>query len=58
MNVIYKIPGNADHNPEARSWYYDDFGNRVDKKTGDFVIFIQDNEAITAEQQLELLMED
>jgi hypothetical protein len=41
--MIYKQVQPTDHNPETRSWYYDDFGNRVDKKTGQFVILIDDS---------------
>lgn len=33
-DVIYKKLEPHDLNPEKRSWYYDDFGNRLDKKTG------------------------
>jgi hypothetical protein len=43
-DVIYKQPENMDHNPESRSWYYDDFGNRIDKKTGAFVVFVCSND--------------
>lgn len=49
-DVIYITPSNHDHNPEVRSWYYDDFGNRIDKKTGKFVIFV-DTE-VAADRQL------
>lgn len=42
--TIYKPIENIDHNPEVRSWYYDDFGNRIDKKTGDFVVLVTDKE--------------
>ena len=47
IETIYKQVDNIDHNPEVRSWYYDEFGNRVDKKTGKFVILVpkdQDND--------------
>lgn len=37
----YVKPGKYDHIPEERSWYYDDFGNRVDKETGDFVVLVE-----------------
>jgi len=37
----YILVSNNEHNPDDRSWYYDDFGNRVDKETGDFVILVQ-----------------
>jgi len=40
--TIYKQVSNIDHNPELRSWYYDDFGNRVDKKTGQYVILVNE----------------
>jgi len=40
--TIYKQVSNTDHNPELRSWYYDDFGNRVDKKTGQYVILVNE----------------
>ena len=33
--------GHLDHIPEERSWEYDNFGNRVDKETGEFVILVQ-----------------
>lgn len=33
-DVIYKKMESQDLNPEKRSWYYDDYGNRKDKKTG------------------------
>ena len=38
--TLYKQIENMDHNPEVRSWYYDDLGNRVDKKTGKFVVLV------------------
>lgn len=37
----YVKPGKLDHIPEERSWYYDDFGNRIDKETGDFVVLVE-----------------
>lgn len=37
----YVRPGKYDHIPEERSWYYDDFGNRIDKETGDFVVLVE-----------------
>lgn len=40
--TIYQQVGNVDHNPELRTWYYDDLGNRVDKKTGKFVVLVQE----------------
>lgn len=36
----YILVGENEHNPDERSWYYDDFGNRLDKKTGDFVVLV------------------
>lgn len=48
-DIIYITPSNHDHNPELRTWYYDDFGNRIDKKTGKFVIFV-DN--VTTDPQI------
>jgi hypothetical protein len=36
--TIFKKIEPHDLNPELRSWKYDDFGNRVDKKTGEWVI--------------------
>lgn len=50
-DVIHKPTEAKDHNPEARTWFYDDFGNRRDKKTGKFVILI-DNSVSTNIKQL------
>jgi hypothetical protein len=36
----YINPGKHDHIPEERSWEYDDFGNRICKETGDFVVLV------------------
>ena len=36
----YVKVGELDHIPEERSWYYDDFGNRLDKETGEFVVLV------------------
>ena len=36
----YIKPGKHDHIPEERSWEYDDFGNRICKETGDFVVLV------------------
>jgi len=36
----YVRVGNLDHIPEERSWEYDDYGNRIDKVTGDFVVLV------------------
>lgn len=33
QEVIYKELGPDDLHPEKRTWYYDDFGNRLDKST-------------------------
>ena len=33
--------GKLDHIPEERSWEYDDFGNKICKETGDFVVLVQ-----------------
>ena len=53
-DVIYIEPNTQDHNPEIRTWYYDDFGNRVDKKTGNYVIFVN---RFTTKKKQELLTE-
>lgn len=37
----YIKPGKHDHIPEERSWEYDDFGNRICKETGDFVVLVE-----------------
>ena len=37
----YLSPGKHDHIPEERLWEYDDFGNRVCKETGEFVVLVQ-----------------
>jgi len=37
----YVKVGKLDHIPEERSWKYDDFGNRVCKETGDFVVLVE-----------------
>jgi hypothetical protein len=44
--TIYQQVCNNDHNPEVRTWYYDDLGNRVDKKTGKFVILLTDPDCV------------
>jgi len=36
----YILTDKTTHNPDERSWYYDDFGNRIDKETGDFVVLV------------------
>lgn len=36
----YIVSGKNEHNPDERSWYYDDFGNRLDKETGQFVVLV------------------
>lgn len=36
----YILSGENEHNPDERSWYYDDFGNRLDKETGQFVVLV------------------
>jgi len=30
--------GKHEHDPDKRDWYYDDYGNRLDKKTGELVV--------------------
>jgi len=45
-DLIYKVAESHDHNPELRTWYYDDFGNRVDKKTGQFLVLLKDEEEL------------
>ena len=40
--TIYQQVVDVDHNPELRTWFYDDLGNRVDKKTGKFVVLVQE----------------
>jgi hypothetical protein len=40
ITMKYIITSNNEHNPDDRSWYYDDFGNRVDKETGEFVVLV------------------
>lgn len=37
----YIEPGEYDHVPEERSWYYDDFGNKRCKETDDFVVLVK-----------------
>ena len=39
--IIYKQVEPNDLNPEERSWYYDNYGNRMDKKTDKPVVIIQ-----------------
>ena len=36
----YILMGSNEHNPDERSWYYDDCGNRLDKETGDIVVLV------------------
>lgn len=38
--TIYREVTDTDHNPESRTWYYDNLGNRVDKNTGKYVILV------------------
>ena len=42
-DVIYKKIEPHDLNPEKRSWYYDDFGNRRDKITDAPVVIVNDD---------------
>tara|TARA_B100000212_G_scaffold103575_2_gene76513 strand:- start:14294 stop:14512 length:219 start_codon:yes stop_codon:yes gene_type:complete len=45
----YVIVSDKEHIPEERLWYYDDFGQRRDKVTDDFVVLV--NKSYPMEKQ-------
>lgn len=50
--TIYKVLEPTDLNPEMRSWQYDECGNRVDKKSGAYVIIVPQNVSDTNAKEL------
>ena len=56
-DMLYKAIETIDHNPELRSWYYDDFGNRIHKRTGKFVVLVASVDDIP-ESEPEFLQEN